>query len=77
LCYAFMFLGNAPQQAIEVGIFSFKNIKAGFMPFTIKEGKTVITQLVDAQVMESFVDELAVLLAEMVNPEVDFMEREV
>jgi ATP-dependent helicase/DNAse subunit B len=77
LCYAFMFLGVYPNQEMEVGIFSFKNMKAGFMPFTIKEGRTVITQIVDSEVMESFVNELAILLSEIVNPEIDFIEKEV
>lgn len=77
LCYAFIFLGVYPNQEMEVGIFSFKNMKAGFMPFTIKEGRTVITQIVDSEVMESFVNELAILLSEIVNPDIDFIEKEV
>lgn len=75
LCYAFMFLGSYPNQEMEVGIFSFKNVKAGFMPFCIKEGKTVITQKVDSDMMIPFVEELVMLLAEIVNPEIHFTEK--
>ncbi len=75
LCYAFMVQAEFPNTEIEVGIISFKNLKAGFMPFQIKEGREVILNEVDDSVLEDFKTELIVLLNEILNVELPFEEK--
>lgn len=73
LCYAFMFEEQTKGLDLEVGIVSFKNMKSGFMPFGIKEGKEV-GSLVTSQTLEDFKNELIELILEILNPEIDFKE---
>lgn len=75
LCYAFMVQAEFPNTEMEVGIISFKNLKAGFMPFQIKEGREVILNEVDDSVLEDFKTELIVLLNEILNVELPFEEK--
>ncbi|OUD44741.1 PD-(D/E)XK nuclease family protein, partial [Flavobacterium psychrophilum] len=42
LCYAFMYEKQANGLEIEAGIISFKNMKGGFLPFGIKQGKEIL-----------------------------------
>ncbi|MDT0676386.1 PD-(D/E)XK nuclease family protein [Autumnicola musiva] len=81
LCYATML--NAGQnfvQPVEAGIISFKNMKGGFLKFCKKDkpgqrsGKK--TQ-VDHDILEAFGAELKILIAEICNPEIPFIEKEV
>lgn len=74
LAYAFLYEEQAKGQPMEVGIISFKNLKAGFLPFTFvenKEGETAITP----DILNAYLEELATLLAELFNPEVPFVEK--
>jgi hypothetical protein len=75
LCYAFMVQAEFPNTEMEVGIISFKNLKAGFMPFQIKEGREVILNEVDDSVLEDFKTELIGLLNEILNVELPFEEK--
>ncbi len=75
LCYAFMVQAEFPNTEMEVGIISFKNLKAGFMPFQIKEGREVILNEVDDSVLEDFKTELIELLNEILNVEIPFEEK--
>lgn len=75
LCYAFMVQSDFPNTELEVGIISFKNLKAGFMPFQIKEGREVIVNQVDDSVLDDFKTELIVLLNEILNVEFPFEEK--
>ncbi|GGD21205.1 PD-(D/E)XK nuclease family protein [Flavobacterium orientale] len=75
LCYAFMVQSTFPNVAMEVGIISFKNLKAGFMPFQIKEGRDVITNEIDDSILENFKTELLDLLLEILNQEIPFEEK--
>jgi len=72
LLYAFMYgkmnAINFDQQAIESGIVSFKNLKAGFMKVNRK--------VIDSKDMDSFVNELKQLILEMYNKEIPFKEKE-
>ena len=74
LCYAFMVQTEFPNKEFEVGIISFKNLKAGFMPFQIKEGKEVITNNVDVSVIEDFKVELIRLLNIILEKSIPFEE---
>lgn len=73
LCYAFMFEEQANSFDMEVGIVSFKNMKSGFMPFGVKEGKEVVS-LVTSQTLEDFKNELIELILEILDPKIDFIE---
>lgn len=74
LCYAFMVQSEFPNTELEVGIISFKNLKAGFMPFQIKEGREVITNSVDVSVIEDFKAELIRLLNIILEKSIPFEE---
>lgn len=77
LCYALMFQKSEwkGNYNVEVGIISFKNMKAGFLPFTFgaprsKDVETVIT----LEFLELFTEELVILIQEILNPDVSFKE---
>ena len=53
---------------------SFKNLKAGFLPFTFKENKEVQSG-VTTEILTAYLEELATLLAEIFNPEIPFKEK--
>ena len=75
LCYAFMVQTEFPNTELEVGIISFKNLKAGFMPFQIKEGRELVSDVVDDSVLNDFKTELIVLLNEILNVDLHFEEK--
>lgn len=71
LCYALMFAHSHGASSMEAGIYSFKNLSGGYLPF--KKNGTII----DQQVLEEFKDSLASLLLDMFNPAIPFTEKEV
>ena len=75
LCYAFMVQSEFPNTEMEVGIISFKNLKAGFMPFQIKEKKELLSDLIDNSVLNDFKTELIGLLNEILNVDYPFEEK--
>lgn len=75
LCYAFMVQSEFPNREMEVGIISFKNLKAGFMPFQLKEGREVVSNLVDESVMNDFKSQLIFLLNQILDVELPFEEK--
>ncbi len=75
LCYALMVQGEFSNQEMEVGIISFKNLRAGFMPFQIKEGREVVTQLVNSDVIEDFKTELIQLINLILDKNIPFEEK--
>lgn len=75
LCYAFLVQSEFPNTLIEVGIISFKNLKAGFMPFLMKEGREIITDQIDDSIIENFKTELIELINELLNNEIPFLEK--
>jgi len=75
LCYAFMFKEKMSNYEIEVGILSFKNLKTGFMPFQIKEGREVITNTISQDVLDSFLTEIIILINEILDQEIPFLEK--
>ncbi len=72
LLYALMYA--QPDLKLEVGIISFKNLKAGFLPFTFKHDKEIST-LIDHKLLERFSDELAELLSEIFDVNLPFVEK--
>lgn len=75
LCYALMFRQKTAfsNHEIEAGIISFKNMKAGFMPFGLGRGKEVINNI-DQTILEDFKAELVNLILRILDPETPFKE---
>lgn len=73
LCYAFMFEGQTSGMEMEAGIISFKNMKTGFLPFGIKEDKSV-DSLINTEVLEAFKTEIIGLINEILNVSIPFEE---
>ena len=77
LCYALMY-DNKPllNDPIEVGIISFKNMRAGFMPFGFGKGRGVVSQTtITKEILQQFKEELVVLIAEILNNQLSFKEK--
>jgi hypothetical protein len=77
LCYAMMFQTNPLKgnYNVEVGIFSFKNMKAGFLPFTFGKGRGVVGEtIITTEFLENFKEELVILIQEILNPAISFKE---
>ncbi|OWP84407.1 hypothetical protein BWK59_05480 [Flavobacterium davisii] len=73
LCYALMYQQELKELPMEVGIISFKNMKAGFMPFGFKVEKELKTHIT-SEILENFKTELIQLILEILNPELAFEE---
>ena len=77
LCYALMFQENSLKgnYNVEVGIFSFKNMKAGFLPFTFGKGRGVVGEtFITTEFLANFKEELVILIQEILNPAISFKE---
>jgi hypothetical protein len=74
LLYAYVFLSHDPSASLEAGIISFKNLKAGFMPFTFKADQELLTQITD-QNLTDFMQEIVGLLHEIFDAQVPFEEK--
>ena len=74
LCYVLMVESEFPNHQIEPGIISFKNMKAGFMPFQIKEGREVISDTIDDSIKKDFKTELIQLINTILDAAIPFKE---
>ena len=64
----------------EAGIFSFKNFKSGYIKFTKKDklGNSALKQQhISETILEAYEKQLVELLAELFNPDIKFIEKEV
>ena len=73
LCYAFMYEEQANNLEMEAGIISFKNMKAGFLPFGIKQNKEIFVTITP-EILENFKNEIIILINEILNAEISFKE---
>lgn len=75
LCYALMFENNQEYKdyPVEAGIISFKNMKAGFMPFGL--GKRNSIHEITEQTIVDFKMSILGLIQEILNPEIPFEEK--
>lgn len=73
LAYALMYSNGEHSEPVEVANYSFKNKQAGYLLFTLKEGKSK-NNLVDAEVLAQFKNELVGLLAEILAEDTVFVE---
>lgn len=74
LAYAYMFFEEAKGKQIEAGIISFKNLKLGFLPFSVKNDDANST-IITAQVLDNFMNEIVVLLKEIFDTNTPFEEK--
>ncbi len=80
LTYAYMLKkANTITLPIEAGIISFKNLNAGVLKFAKKESafsRSKYTLITD-DVLLDFENELTILIKEICNPNIDFIEKEI
>jgi hypothetical protein len=74
LAYAFMFENEANNLPIEAGIISFKNLKAGFLPFAFKTGKE-LNETIDQNTLHDYVEQIVLLLTEIFDKNIPFEEK--
>lgn len=74
LCYAFLVQSEFPNDSLEAGIISFKNLKEGFMPFNYKADKTTSSEI-DHAIIQDFKSELIELLNDLFTKEIPFIEK--
>lgn len=80
LLYTLMLNTKEPFVRAKAGILSLKNLKQGFMPFGIKETSAPQSKAhfwVTQEVIEMFKNQLAVLISEIFNKEIPFLEKEI
>ena len=79
LLYAFLFIKNKNfdfSKTLKAGIFSFKNLKQGFLPINFSSNYRKPDIEITSEKLEEFVEELKVYLKEIYNPEIAFAEPE-
>jgi len=62
------------DQPMEAGIISFKNLKAGFIPFNFKVGKEVNT-IINKETLKDYLEQIVVLLREILDENIPFEEK--
>ncbi len=75
LAYAFMLKKDFPNYEIEAGIISFKNLKSGFLPFTVKENRTIISEIITNDILENFINQMVVLINQILDKSIAFEEK--
>ncbi len=76
LAYALMVNETLEIKKAKAGIISFKNLKCGFLPFILKEGKTssdIVTQVT----LNNFRTEFKTIILEICNMDIPFIEKEI
>lgn len=74
LAYAYMYENEAKGKPIEAGIISFKNLKAGFLPFNFKIDKEVQTTI-STEMLNNYLEQLLILLSEILDEKIPFKEK--
>ena len=69
-----MFEKHAHGKPMEAGIISFKNLKSGFLPFLVKNGKDV-NSTIDAAVLDQYIEQLVILINEILDVTIPFEEK--
>lgn len=73
LAYTSMILSKNDRNAAQAGIFSFRNLGKDFMKFQFKPEKK---EIIDKEILNAFHDAVKILILEIFNPEIPFMEPE-
>ena len=74
LAYAFMYEPHLKGREMEAGIISFKNMKAGFLPFKFKVDKEV-SEIIAPELIADYLDEIVILLLEIFDSNIPFEEK--
>ena len=74
LAYAYMYEDEAKGKPIEAGIISFKNLKAGFLPFNFKEDKE-INLVINEAILSNYLEQMVLLLSEILDQDIPFEEK--
>lgn len=74
LCYALMYEKEIKGKDMEVGIISFKNMRAGFMSFQYQVEKEKLS-MISNEMIENFKFELINLIAEILDSSIPFEEK--
>jgi len=81
LTYATMLLNNSSNNGeVEAGVISFKNLKEGFLKFSLKEkqgAKSIKNANITEEILNDFQVQLSRLILEICNPEIPFIEKEI
>ncbi|MBU2995772.1 PD-(D/E)XK nuclease family protein [Cellulophaga baltica] len=72
LCYTLLYDNQKPIENIKAGIISFKNLNAGILKFNFSRNDTI-----DKNTLLEYKNVLCLLIQEIFNPEIPFMEKEV
>ena len=75
LCYALMYSYKHPNETVEAGIISFKNLKTGVLRFAQKENTK--NHQITTNTIAVFYEELKKLIIEICSPEIPFTEEEI
>ncbi len=74
LLYGFMYYDKT-NLPIQAGIYSFKNRKSGYLMFGIKQDKQLFDVMTKEMLLE-FKEELSIIIAEILNSQIAFIEQE-
>jgi hypothetical protein len=79
LAYTLMINKEIAVNQAEAGIISFKNLGAGFLKFGVKDkpGSRNKKQLITAEILDNFTEELKKLILEICDPAIPFTEKEI
>ena len=79
LAYTLMINKEIAVNQAEAGIISFKNLGAGFLKFGVKDkpGSRNKQQLITAEILDNFTEELKKLILEICDPAIPFTEKEI
>jgi hypothetical protein len=79
LCYGYMAKAMAVEGPLQAYIYSFKNQAAGLMPFAKKDGPRSKSKDygLSLGIMEPFEKQLFIVVSDICNPEIQFIEKEI
>ncbi|HSM63035.1 MAG TPA: PD-(D/E)XK nuclease family protein, partial [Gillisia sp.] len=78
LTYATMLLNNSSNKGeVEAGVISFKNLKEGFLKFKLKQKGNSNGSNISEEVLEDFQEQLKILIVEICDPKIPFIEKEI
>lgn len=76
LMYAYLYSKNNELTECTAGIISFKNFKDGFIPYSVKNGKSFQTQPIDAVELERFEEQLHQIILELYNKDIPLIAKD-
>ncbi|MBF4983813.1 PD-(D/E)XK nuclease family protein, partial [Nonlabens mediterrranea] len=76
LMYAYLYSKNNPFTECTAGIISFKNFKDGFIPFSVKIGRSFQAQPIDIEELNKFEEQLIQIILELYNNDINLTEKD-